>query len=231
MIENNTRIMKHLNSIYSSTIILCCICQITFSQSPKWMSEMEVDVLRDWKIIYKKPNKFNQVVGNDCFNNNPKLKSMMKCGGNQLHSRNGDFIVFNMIGTVFTRDVDDEPLIVVLPGIGKPPYTLEGQFISYIKNDIVQLFGEKAASNWKNHVNYSSNEKTVNKFNSDVVISYSINLEPKDYYKGVYNNLWVLVIRKKNRGYVRMYFLYKDISNRKLAKYKTNVESIYKYED
>lgn len=224
---NNRFNIKFISLI---TISLFFLSQKTFSQSPDWMSQREIDLLKGLKISYNKPNDFDEVIGNDCFENKPTLKKILNCGGNQLRSKDNRFVVFNKIVTLHTGSNNTE-LIDVFPAKGKSPYTWETFYMSYVKNDIRHSIGEDGVLNWKDHVNYYSINETVSKFNADTALSYSVHLEAKNYYKGKYNNLWVLVIKKKGRGFVRMYCFYEDMSKIKLAKYKTKVEGIFRYKD
>ena len=224
-------IYKTLNikNIIFITTSLFFLCQSSFSQSSDWMSEYETDALEVWNITYNKPINFTEVIGgNDCFENNSKLKALLVCGGNQLLSKNNRVVVFNMVGSIFTKKPENGQIIKLYSS--KSLYKGEKFYISYVKNDINQSLGKEAALNWEDHVNYYSKKETLNKFNAEMAISYSINLQPKDYYKGKYNNLWVLLLRKGGR-FVRMYCFYKDMSKRKLAKYKTEIEGIFRYND
>ena len=219
---------KHIILI---AINLFFLCQESFSQSPNWMSELEINLLEGGYADYTKPVCFEEVInGTDCFENNPKLKKILTCGGNQLRSKDNRFVVFNMIGTIYTRNPQKDQIIRILPPEGKSTYRVNTFYIYYIKNDISQSLGKEAALNWEDHVNYYSKKETLNKFNAEMAISYSINLQPKDYYKEKYNNLWVLLIRKGG-GFIRMYCFYEDMSKRKLAKYKAKIESVFRYKD
>jgi len=214
------------------TISLFFLSQNVLSQSQEWMSEYEINMLKHSKITYNKPDNFREVIdGNDCFENNPLLKKILICGGNKLQSNDSSFVVFSTIGTVYTRKPQNDQIIEVLPPKEKTPYTPNTHYIAYIKNDISQSLGKDAELNWQDHVRYYSKEETFKKFNADTVISYSINLKSQDYYQGKYNNLWVLMIQKKDKEFIRMYCFYENISKKKLAKYKTNVESMFKYEN
>lgn len=220
-----------------------------FSQSKDWVLEADIKELYAKGISYNKPCKFSEVKGVEYFENNRKLSKIIVYGRNQLHSKNKKFIVFNMIGqTVYDKKGD---FYAVMVG-AKPNY------LSLIKNDIHISLGVKKNTakiplnskntktietlkefsnrndeqlEWKEHVNFYTPEETKNIFNSDFAASYTINLEPEDYYKGEYNNLWVLVLQAEGGGWVRMYCFYKDMRKRKLSKYKTQVESIFKFQN
>lgn len=212
------------------TIGVFFLSQSIFSQSREWMSEYEINMLKNSRLIYNKPNNFKEVIGgNDCFENNPTLKKILICGGNKLQSNDSSFVVFNTIGTVYTRKPQNDQVIQVLPPKEKTPYTPNTHYIAYIKNDISQSLGKEAALNWQDHVRYYSKEETLKKFNADTAISYSINLKSQDYYQGKYNNLWVLMIQKKDKGFLRMYCFYENISKKKLAKYKAEIEKVFSY--
>lgn len=245
-IENHT--IKLLSFI---TISFLFLSQNTFSQSVAWMPKWDIDFLKDAHITYTQPNGFDEVIqGGDCFENNPKLKKILRCGGNQLRSKDSCFVIFNMLGTTYTRFPENDQIGEVLPGKGKTPYTPETNYIFYIRNDIRQSLGDKEfiwehpinwekyvkwenELQWEKYVQFYSKKEAKRKFNATIALSYSIHLESKDYYKGKYNNLFVLLIQKKDKpwDFLRMYCFYKDMPQNKLAQYKAQVEGIFRYKD
>lgn len=201
--------------------------QKTFSQTTPWMSEMEIDVLRDSEITFNRPSRFYEVMGNDCFDDNPMLKEMLICAGNELRSKDDRFLVFNKISTIYTRLPQNDQILTILHP--NSPYTYKTEYIYYIKNDLEQTLGPEAAQNWKEHVDFYPEGEAKDKFNADIALSYSLKLDPKDAYQGEYDNLWVLTLVSEHGFFLRMYCFYKDLPKRKLKRYKAKVETIFRF--
>lgn len=222
-------VINYFKRICLIVAIMCYLVLGIFAQSSDWMPQFQINTLDSMHLKYTKPEIFTEVAGSDCFKGNEKLQRIMVCGGNQLHSKKKKFIVFIMISSVHTRETDSEQIITVLPP--NSPYKSETKHIFYIRKDIKESLGVKAAQTWKDYVDYYPPEKATKKFKADTVITYSIPLDRQDYYQDKYKNLRVLVIQKKERQFVRIYCFYRNMWRRKVAKYMAAVENIFRYEE
>jgi hypothetical protein len=179
-------------------------------------------------LSYNKPCGFEEVMEDDCFEDKPKLKKILNCGGNQLLAYDGSFVIFNMFHSTYTRQSENDQMIIVGPPRHKSEFTPERYYMFYVKHDLIQALSKEDAPQWKDHLLYYSEEETTNKFNADIAFSYTIPLEPEDYYKEEYNNLWVLFLTKYG-GFLRMYCFYKDMPKKKSAEYKARIEGTFNY--
>ena len=83
--------------------------------------------------------------------------------------------------------------------------------------------------NWKKYVSYLSNSEAKTKFNADTAIYFSLQKNPFSGSK--YEKSDVLIIHKKDRGCLAMFFLYNTDSKEKLNDYITAMERSIKYGD
>src|SRR5690606_22559945 len=97
-----------------TTISVCCFYLLTSGQE-KWPVNSE-DLKFDG-IEFRETELLEQVHGIDCFKGSPLLKSLMQCGGNQLHSKDGSFIAFNRFGEEFYTT--DSTSAIVISGFGR----------------------------------------------------------------------------------------------------------------
>jgi len=241
-------------SDYSLYIVFCVLlfpCQQSFSQSSDWMLPGDIKQLKTMGVVYRKPIGFKEVSGIISLEDNTKFRNIICFGRNQLYSKNNKFIAFNMIDSKIYGKDTTEYSILVSPG--KQSANYKELYLRCIELDIERLLEKKetgykvsetngatkvfqkkidtsnAPLNWKEHVNFYPTEEAMAKFKADVAISYSINLEPEDYYQNRYSNLWVLVLQKKDRGFIRIYCFHENIPATQLEKYKAKMEGIFMY--
>ena len=222
-------IEKSLKFISLIAISLFFLPQKISSQPKGWISEIEMASLDN--LSYNKPVGFEEVMGDDCFENNPKLKEIIHCGGNQLLADDESSIIFIMFNSVYTIQPENEPLIIPPAPTKnrKSEFTPETYFMFFVKQDLIQALTKEDASQWRDHLKYYSKKYTTNQFNADLAFSYEIPLESKDYYKGKYNNLRVLFLAKDG-GFLRMYCFYKDMPREELVDFKTKIEGTFRYQ-
>lgn len=239
-------------SFYFLNLAMFMVCSFTFSQSSEWMYYKDIDRLNFMDLSYEKPKKFKEIKGFHAFEKKSIFSNIIFTGTNKLVSNNNKVVIFSMLGdepyqqdganvVIAFSDTLSRHMAFIREDFWKSNYMdskLETVKVNKGKNrgDSLRLLYEKQEKLrkefvWKPYVNFYTKLDSKLKFNSDFAASYSLNLKPKDYYKGEYNNLWVLVFkRKKNNGYVRMYCFYKDMPKKKLEKYKAQVESVFHFE-
>lgn len=205
------------------------------SDTSRWMGKDDINTLKTLKVIYKKPLIFIEVPGLDCFKRNPKLELMLTCSGNQLHSKDGEFITFISVNR-FLKKADSVSLQQTFPEMRIAD--LNNQHVNQIRAAILYslgkdaaLRGENVAFNWKQYVHYYSDEEAIKIFNADTAITFITKLNDNEVYKGKYKYLKALYLQKKGRGFMEIYSLYSDKGKNHLPKYWHAVEGIFKYED
>jgi len=206
------------------------LCIETYAQE-KWT--ITQDELYSMGIKYEKPELMDEIEGSDCFNTNPILQKMMKCGGNILKSKDGRFISYNMIGYVYYKGNTEMFLLPPSTQNKNPdPYNYpELAHLRYARNDLNLVLNHDESKDWKAKINYYGQELTKRKFNADTAINYTGRLKPDYYYKEKYRNLWVLILRKENGLILRSYCLYEDdLSKKELDRFKAEVESAFQFE-
>ena len=202
------------------TISLFFLCQTSFSQSPDWMSEGAIYQLKEMNLTYNNPNNFDEVIENEFFENNPALKDELWVGSNQLRSKDNRFIVFSKFNRNTMKNgnlLRIQRSIYHMDPKRRKIYLSDKIYTMYM--DATTLASEEVAANWEDYINHYSKEETVNKFNAEKAVSYSIKLQPKDYYKGKYNNLWVLFLQKKYKG-LKTFKAYKEFEEKRVNNFK-----------
>ncbi len=201
----------------------------------RWMSKDDIKSLKTSKVIYKKPRIYIEVSKLECFKKNPKLELMLTCLGNQLHSKDGEFITFIAVNR-FLKKADSIRLQQSFPGMHIPD--LNNQHVYQIRAAILyslgkdaSLRGENAAFNWKQYVHYYSDTKANKIFNADTAITFVTELNDSEVYKGKYKYSKALYLQKKGRGFIEIHSLYSNKGKKHLSKYWHAVEGIFKYED
>ena len=197
-------------------------------QSEEWMPQYHIDILKSMKLTYKKPDGFTEVPGTECFKFIPKLKLILTCAGNQLHSEDGQFIAFIPIYRILTKQDSIDIKRMFPNGIFEG---VDRRHASQIRGNIRYSLGDTAAQNWKSYVTYYSSTDARYKFNADTAISFSIKLNPGEYYLGKYNHLDALFLQREGKGFINFYCFYTDKAKKHLAKYWNAIEGIFRYED
>jgi hypothetical protein len=201
---------------------------IKYDGKGKWMDRHDYLVLKHMKVIYTRPADFKEVSGSECFETYPKLKKLITCAGNQLHSNDEQFIAFIPIYKPFTKE-DSIDMKRYFPNM--PFDVIDKQYIIQIKNNITTSLGKEKGENWRKHVKFYSAGEAKRLCNADTIIRYSVKLQPQDYYKGKYKYLDVLFLQKKGRGFVNFYCFYTDKGKMKFASYWKAMEGVFRYED
>lgn len=117
-------------------------------------------------------------------------------------------------------------------------FSIEGNQNYVSKEKILErgllYMGENISKKWKDYVTHYPESEARRIFGADSVISYTINLIPKDYYikKGKkYKYVDALFIQKKGRGYVYFYSFYTHKAKRNIELYRKQIETIVHYID
>ena len=209
--------------------VLLCIADVVFSQSDMdWMGPHYAEILKTMKLTYKKPVGFSEVMGVECFKNNPKLERIITCAGHQLHSNDEQFIAFIPIYKIFDKK-DSIDMQKLMPS--RSFDVIDKLHTSQIRNKIRHSLGKESERNWKKYVKYYSAEEARHKFNADSAIFFTIKLDSADYFKGKYNHLEALYLQKKGRGFVNFYCFYTDKAKKDLPAYWKAIEGIFRYDD
>lgn len=216
-----------------------CLFNTAHAQPPKiiavgnvdsnWMTQQSVDILKSMKLTYNRPVIFDEVMGTECFQDNAQLQATLTCAHRQLHSKDGQFIVFITIYKPFSKQ-DSTDMKKLMPGGNFN--VIDKQHTYQIMGNIRESLGKEASLNWKKYVTYLNPKETKTKFNADTAIFLPIPfIGPEYYYKGKYNNLESLWLQKKGRGWVNFYCFYTDEAKKKLPEYRKAVEGIFRYEN
>jgi len=224
-------LLCQLKYAFIITSTFCCY-HLTSAQE-KW--PVNAEDLKFHGIEFRETKLLEQMHGIDCFEDNPLLEALMQCGGNQLHAKDGSFIAFNRFGDQYYTN--DTTLVTIVPARGRqhpdyvpdPYHDLGMRHLRRARDEIKLFLPENSSHTWKQYINYYPQEQAKNKINADTIISYSFRLEPKDYYKGKYKNIWILV--RSGSSVISTYALYEDMSDEKLAKFKAAVENSFIYDD
>ena len=192
------------------------------------MSEHRAAVLSSMKLTYTKPNGFTEEQALECFEDHAKLALIITCAGNQLQANDGQFIAFIPFQRILTKQ-DSADIKGLFPGAVFPG--VDNLHTTQIKDDIRHARGEKEAAHWKRYVTYYAPADAKRKFNADTAITYSVRLDPGEYYKGKYNHLDALFIQRKGRGYVNFFCFYTDKAKENFSAYWKAMEGVFRYED
>lgn len=102
---------------------------------------------------------------------------------------------------------------------------------SWQMRGIIKRYYGEIGSSWTDSIKHYPADEAVTKFNADSAFYFSLNLNPEDYYKGVYKYVKVLVLQKKDRGYAYICSFYTDKAKKQLNKYWCRIERTLRYED
>lgn len=200
----------------------------------KWMSGDDINFLKTIRLNYRTPSLFSEIPIVECFKGNPRLEFMLGCAGNQLISHDKEFIAFIPLKRFLSKK-DSIDLRKSFPGASIPDlnsqhiYSIRAQVLSSLGKD-ASLKGENASFNWRKYVRYYSCKDAKQKFNADTAITYSITLNGNEIYKSKYRFLKILVLQKKDRGFIEMYSFYSGKNNTDFNKYWSLIESAFKYD-
>lgn len=205
------------------------------NDTSRWMSNYEVNILKSMRINYNKPVLFTEVAGFECFRDNPKLNEIISCVGNQLHSKNKEFIAFLPVYKILTtadsvRIQKSFPRMQIVPLDNQHAGQIRAKILESLGKD-ASVRGENANFNWRQYVIYYADKDAKQKFNADTAIKVPFSLKKDEAYLGKYNNLTAFVLQKNGRGFVMIYCLYTDKAKKKLNRYWKQVEGIYRYEN
>lgn len=200
-----------------------------------WMSEYCQEILRSWRLNYKRPELFTEVKGIECFKDNPKLESVFTCAFNQLQSCDGEFRTFLMVNKLFTSR-DSVDLQKTFPGMNIPATNSQHIWsiratVLFSKNMDASVNGKNASFDWKQYVTYYPDALAKEKFNADTAITYNFDLGPKEIYKNKYRHVRMLWLLKRDRGWVGVYCIYTPKAKKHLPGYWKAAEQIFKYDD
>ncbi len=196
----------------------------------RWMPAFHVRILESMKLNYRKPALFEEVPGMQCFKDYPKIASVVTCAGNQLCSKNEDFLAL--------IPIYPKPDSFMIRHFSGSPGAVDQIYANQIRANILQSLGKNASINgpnadfnWKAYVHYYPAAEAKLKFNADNAVSFPIHLTPKDYYKGKYKYLQALFLQKNGRGFINFYCFYTDKGKKHLDQYWKAIESVFRYEE
>jgi len=186
-----------------------------------------IDILKSMRLRYQKPKGFKEVPGIDCFDSNPKLKYILSCAGNQLHSNDEQFLAFISMRRPFTF----QEIIQMGKLFPNGLYENDKAHMYQIRANIKYVYGDQAALNWRKYVTYYSPTEAKSKFNADTATIFSIKFDSTDYYKKEYKFLDTLFLEKKERSWVSFHCFYDEEGKKDLSTYMKAIESVFRYED
>lgn len=187
----------------------------------KWLGTVSYD-FTDMGVIYKKPSDFKEIGDAECFKENPHLNRTFTCLFPKLVSSDGQFIAF---GPIVQRAMAKDPT-KPLNTIGLPMrndshlWQMRGYLRAYFGNDV----------DWQQMLQYYSEDVAKRQFNADTAIRTSFDLRLDDFYKNEFKYVDILIIHKKDRGYVHFNCFYTDKAKKKLSKYWAKIEGVLSYE-
>lgn len=235
---------KILQMKFSNLLVACsllCLSTLADAQPPteklyvigevrdkRWLTQDSRDLLDTMHLAYKAPSDFEEIMGMECFTDQPKLWSILSCATHKLQSKDGEFVAFINIFKPFTKK-DSIEMKKLFPQFSHD--YVDKQHISNIKGNLRGSLGNVGATTWKDYVSYLPDKEVHEKFNADTAILIPIKLDSMTYYKGTHNHLDALYLQKKGRGFVSFYMLYTDKAKKDLVKYKKAIEGIFRYKD
>jgi len=178
-------------------------------------------------VEYNKPVGLKEIRMSECFKAYPKLNALITCAYSQFESKDKQFFLF----TTLYKPLSPEDSVFISKISPNKIKTLDWMHEANIKGNIKESLGEDAAILWRSFVKCGTLEQARKFFNADSVLSYSIKLDPKDYYQGKFNNLEVLCIAKKRRGVIYLFALYTDEGKRNLKPYQKELEGIFRFKN
>lgn len=212
---------KLLLFIFSSGFFI----PIAFSQKAlEWMPLWERSVLDSVMNLYYTPQE-NFVTDT--------MPISIERGDKEYHlaSKDGNFIVLFKISQPFTREdsIRYSNLTDNTKYEGKISWDRINKDQILIAKDIISdNYGKENTEKWKNYVQYLSDTDAKTKFNADTAFYISL---PEKRYTSKYNHCKVLIIHKKDRGCLPMFFYYNDDAKEKLTGYISAMESSFRYGD
>lgn len=194
----------------------------------KWMGSDSRLLTEGMKIVYQKPKKFVEIPTTECFKDYSKLESTFTCMGNQLHSKDEQFISFLVFPDIYTKEFQER--LNWLSVGNRDEDWVDKQHYRQMRSIIKGYYGE-IGSAWTDSIKHYPADEAVTKFNADSAFYFSLNLNPEDYYKGGYKYVKVLMLQKKDRGYAYICSFYTDKAKKQLSKYWCRIEKTLCYED
>jgi len=199
-----------------------------FSQKGlEWMPIWEKSILDSvMNLNYKHNEDFIQVSNPIILNFNIKVNRKF-----HLESKDGNFITLFIISQPFTCEDSTRYSNMTVNSCyeGKISWNRINKEHIFIAKEIVsEYYGKENADNWKDHVQYFSNIEANTKFNADTAFIISL---PEKKYCSKYNHCKVLIIHKKDRGCLPMFFYYNDEGEKNLSEYIMAIERSFRYGD
>lgn len=186
-----------------------------------------VDIVKSMKLEYKKPSGFEELRSSECFKPYPKLERIITCAYGLLRSTDQQFIVVTTLYRPLTKDDS-----VFISRISPNRITsLDWLHEANIKSNIEESLGKDSAQYWRNYVKYYPSNKVRKIFNADSAITYSVNLDLRNYYQRKYRYLDVLCVAKKRRGVMYFFYLYTDEGRKRYSDYRASFEGAFRYLD
>ena len=145
----------------------------------KWMGSDSRLLTEGMKIVYQKPGKFVEIPTTECNKDYPKLESTFTCMGNQLNSKDGQFISFLVFPEIYTKEFQ-ERLNWLTAGTRDEDW-VDKQHYRQMRGIIKGYYGE-IGSAWTDSIKHSPADEAVTKFNADSAFYFSLNLNPEDYF-------------------------------------------------
>ncbi|MDR6943810.1 hypothetical protein [Mucilaginibacter pocheonensis] len=209
-----------LNLLVSS---IACYAQ----DAPVLVVKDPIDIMKSMKLEYKKPSGFDELRRSECFKSYPKLERIITCAYSQLRSTNQQLIVVTTLYRPLTKD-DSVFMSRISPNRIK---SLDWMHEANIKGNIEESLGKDSAQYWRKFVKYYPQDKVKKTFNADSAITYSVNLDLRNYYQSKYRYLDVLCVAKKRRGVMYFFYLYTEEGKKHFPDYRASFEGAFRYLD
>lgn len=193
----------------------------------KWMGTDGRMVADDMKLKYRKPKGFRHKPSIECFNDHPKLKSTFTCMSHQIHSDDGQMIVF-LTFTIFSKELQNE-INELFPQHATE--LVDKQHRWQMRGIITKYYGEGIGESWRDSITVYSGAEARRKFNADSAFTFTLHLRPADYYKKDFKHVKVLLIQRMGRGYAYICSFYTDKAKTKFDKYWRRIEKTLRYKD
>ena len=193
----------------------------------KWLGTEGQMVADDMKLKYRKPKGFRHKPSIECFNDHPKLKSTFTCMSHQIHSDDGQMIVF-LTFTIFSKELQNE-INELFPQHATE--LVDKQHRWQMRGIMTKYYGEGIGESWHDSITVYSGAEARRKFNADSAFTFTLHLRPADYYKKDFKHVKVLLIQRMGRGYAYICSFYTDKAITKFDKYWRRIEKTLRYKD